>query len=165
MIILSKLLEWVNTPLPVIDQRLKNKLFVNANTLINSKVNNLFSRAVVAVSDQLENDDKLDKLPFKATCIFTDYGKVAIELLEGESAIVMGLIIYPIQKWIDQKYTDLQILICITEELCHYFWSIEDEVEVNYKVLEVIQRIRPESNIQMKDLYNIEWMEANKKDI
>jgi hypothetical protein len=53
---------------------------------------------------------------------------------------VLELVDYPIQRWKNDNYNDIQILTCILEELCHHYWSIKDETLVEYKVTEIMKR-------------------------
>lgn len=141
------------------DHRLNGKLFFSSNVVVPERIRKLFNYVIFGVGEQLEKEGILDNTPFKVNCIFTEYGKITLELDEAQFGNVMGLIIYPIQKWLNSNLSDLQIMVCIAEELCHYFWAIENEVEVNYKVLEVIRNVLPDKNIQMHDIYNVQWME------
>lgn len=157
-----KLVDMVVTQTPI-DNRLVGKVFTGANTEVPERIKNLFTYTCYGVAEQLFEEGILDKIPFLVNCMFTEYGKITLELDEEQFGNVMGLIIYPIKKWLDNNLSDLHILLCMAEELCHYLWSIEDEVEVNYKVLTVIRKILPDKDIQMHDLYNVDWMETESK--
>lgn len=155
-------------PSPSIDNRIFGKVFFCSNTEVPERIKKLFTYTCYGVAEQLQKDELLSKTHSPLNCIFTDYGKVAFELDEEQFGNVMGLIIFPIKKWLENGLSDLHILLCMTEELCHFLWGINDEVEVNYKVLSVIQNIMPAAGIQMSDLYNVDWMEEemskNKKE-
>lgn len=149
----------VNGPGPNIDKRLESKLFVLATTPIPEAMRKLMSMAFWAVAEQLEEDRLLENL-VKVNCFVTNYGDITLKLSDNQLAYVISIINYPIKKWEEQNCGEIHMLMFIIEELCHHYWNIEDEVEVNYKVLEVIKRIVPKT--EMGDIYNIDWMEKEK---
>lgn len=159
-----KIHDTIHTMIPI-DNRLVGKVFMGSNTHIPERIKVLFTGACFGVAEQLSKENKFGTLPFLVNCVFTDYGKVTFELERNQFANVMGVIIYSIKRWSDNNLSDLHILLCMVEELCHYFWGIEDEVEVNYKVLEVVKLILPNKNIEMSDLYNEDWMDNERKKI
>lgn len=143
---------------PIIDKRLEGKLFLLTTVPIEENVRNLLTMGFWGVAEQLEEDGLLADL-VRINCFVTQYGDVSIKLDDNQEGCHMALAIYPVQKWRNLQRTELQMLTCIVEELCHHYWNIEDEVRVNYKVLDIIKRILPNSNIQMSDLYNLQWMQ------
>lgn len=54
----------------------------------------------------------------------------------------MKLALYPIPRLLPHIRSNTLFTI-LAEELCHMIWEIQDEVLVNYKVLEVLQNIDP----------------------
>jgi len=158
---MSRLVGAINTPGPHIDERLVGKLHLLTTIPIQDNIRVLLSQSYRAVAEQLEKEKKLNNI-LNVICIITPYGDFAIQRDNEQLAYCIShLVIYPIQKWIDDNFNDLKILLFITEELCHTFWEIHDEVRVNYKVLEVMKHIMPE--LQMENLYNTKWMEENKQ--
>lgn len=145
---------------PKIDDRLNEKVHILSTVEIPSEIRQIMALSFYAVAEQLEKDNKLDENLY-VNCIISDFGKITIELDDDQYANVISIINYPIEKWKIKNLSQIGILVTITEELAHFFWSITDEVEVNYKVLEIINIVQPQ--IKMEDLYNIEWMENNKR--
>lgn len=82
-----------------------------------------------------------------------------IQLDENQLGMITSLVVYPIYRW--NEFPDNIVCTCILEELCHCLWCIRDEVEVNFKVFEIMKRIYP--MIKMIDLYNVEWMNEELK--
>lgn len=62
-----------------------------------------------------------------------------------------SFIFYPIHRWRSGDYSDMQILVCILEELAHCFWLISDETEVKYRVTEIVNLLLP--GITIEQLY------------
>ncbi|PEM49102.1 hypothetical protein [Bacillus wiedmannii] len=143
---------------PVIDKRIEDKLFLLTTIPIEDDIKRLLTMGFWGTAEQLENDGLLNDLT-KLNCIVTPYGEVSLKMDDEQDGCHMSIAIYPVQKWKDSKRTELQMLTCIVEELCHHYWNIEDEVEVSYKVLDVIRRIMPNDDIKMDKLYNVEWLE------
>lgn len=141
---------------PTIDPRLKNKLYFNTTCELNDKLIKLFSTSIWAVAEELEKEKLLEeeKLISRINCITIDSDEFTIKLDNNQLAMRVSLAVYPIHKW--TKLTDVTICTNIIEELCHHYWNISDEVEVNFKVIKVLKRICP--NIKMGDIYNTEWM-------
>lgn len=145
---------------PQIDERLNGKLILITTTLIPENIGRLMEQSFGAVAEQLEHENKLKDIS-KVYCIITPNGDFTVKRDEKELAYyINNIAVYPIQIWQNELKGDTLVLTCIIEELCHCFWGIYDEVAVNYKVLEVIKRIKPD--IEMSDLYNVNWMEEHK---
>lgn len=157
---MSILVGAITGPGPNIDKRLVGKLFVLATIPIDEDIKKLLAMGFWGVAEQLDSDHLLNNLP-RINCFITPFGDVSINLDDNQFGMHMAMAVYPVQKWRDSNLGELHMLLCIVEELCHHYWNIEDEVEVNYKVLEVIKRIVPKT--EMSDLYNVDWMEKQDK--
>lgn len=138
-----------------IDARIKDKVLLAANSPISEKIAQCIGTSLWAVAEQLEIDGLLDNLT-TVTCIFTRDGKTSIKLDPKELGIYMRIIVYPMEKWNSFKRSpneQLLIYMILIEELAHHFWNIEDEVEVNYKVISIMKHIFPD--IKMSDVYSL----------
>ncbi len=138
-----------------IDKRIKEKVILLANAPISDHVAEYIGQTLWAVAEQLEKDNMLDKIT-TVSCIFTKDGKFSIELDPNSLGVIMRLIVFPMDRWLKSK-NQLSIYIIMMEEFAHHFWNIEDEVEVNYKVLEIINHLFPK--IEMGDIYDLDFME------
>lgn len=149
-----------NVPVPKIDERFNGKLILITTTPIPEKIGRLMEQSFWALAEQLQEEGRLKDIA-KVYCIITPDGDFTIKC-DGKrlAYYISNIVVYPIQIWTDKRYGDILVLTCIIEELCHCFWGIDDEVAVNYKVLEVMKRIK--SDVVMSDLYNIKWMEEHK---
>jgi len=149
-----------DTPIPAIDERLKGKLILATTTLIPEMIGKLMEQSFWAVAEQLQEEGKLKNIS-KVYCIITPDGDFTIKRAEKRLAYyISNIVVYPVRIWLNERYEDILVLTCIIEELCHCFWGIDDEVAVNYKVLEVMKRIK--ADVVMSDLYNLNWMEEHK---
>lgn len=146
---------------PLIDARLNGKIIFNTTIQIPDKVRILMSKSFWAVAEELEQDQKLENITI-VNCIVTSNGDYTIKHDEEQLAYyVYPTIVYPIQNWTDLNCSEVHVLLFVIEELCHHFWNIDDEVEVNYKVHEVMKRIIP--SIKLEDLYNTQWIKEFQK--
>lgn len=62
-------------------------------------------------------------------------------------------VLYPVHRWREKNYNDIQIMTCVVEELAHAIWLIHDEDAVKNKVVEIFRTVYP--NISKNDLYNL----------
>lgn len=159
---MSKLVGGLNTAKPVIDKRLFNKLVLLTTVELKDTIIRVLNLGFWGIAEQLDSEGMLIDIP-RVNCIVTLDGSFSIILDEEQQGCHMSLVIYPIQKWENANYTELKMLTCVVEELCHHFWNIEDEVKVSYKVLEVIRRIFPYKDVKMANLFNIKWLEEQNK--
>ena len=79
---------------------------------------------------------------------FVDSDDITIRFSPEQMGACFTGIYYPVHKWREANYTDQQIITCMTEEMCHVFWCIRDEDQVNFKVLDVLQKGHPELNLE-----------------
>lgn len=151
----------IGAKIPGIDPRIKHKLFFSSTCELSEDLINLFKCSFWAVAEQLEEENLLEdeKAIAYLTCITIDTDEFTIKLDDNQMGMITSLAVYPVHKWINLNR--ISIYVSIIEELCHHYWRIRDEVEVNFKVLEVLKRIFP--NIKMSDIYNTEWMNEELK--
>lgn len=144
---------------PIIDNRLRESISLATTAEVPEEICVLMSKSFKAIADQLEEDNLLKDI-MEVQILVTDRDEITLELFEEELATVISIIIYPIIKWTEARFNDEIMLMFIIEEFAHFYWNIRDEVQVNYKVLEIIQRIIP--TLKMEDIYSIDFMEENK---
>lgn len=149
----------VGARIPVVDKRIAYLVKFTANYQMNNSLIKLFEKSFKAVADQLEQDKLIDKKKQLITCIALNCSEYSFEIQDESYGIIVVNAIYPTYKW--DGLTIYQVYACIIEEMCHFFWEITDELEVNFKVYSIVKQIEP--NIKMQDLYKIEWMENELK--
>lgn len=121
----------------IFNQKLDKKISIFSTFELDPEICVLFSLAFSLLSIQLDNE-KLIEIP-KCNCIITDSDKITLVVEENEIGLSMNLCIFPIYKWVNNKYNKTQILTIILEELCHSILGIEDELIVKKKVLEIMR--------------------------
>lgn len=141
------------------DKRINSKIIIGATTDVDERICKSFHGATVKLADQLEAEGMISDIP-TCYCIFTDEEEVTFTFKENQFGGHIHFCWYPVGKWLKYGSSDKFILVCILEEFCHFYWNIEDEVEVCYKVLAIMQRIS--SKIKLSDLYDDENMEYRK---
>lgn len=144
------------TPNPFVDI-----LYISTTITLEENIKDLFFKSAYLVATQLGKENKLKDLR-KVRCIFSGDNKITFSIGENCAGEKNVFITYPIKKWDEQAYNNLNILTIFTEEFCHHFWNIDDEVEVKQKVLEVLQNETPE--LTLEKLYVTDWMEEYKTD-
>lgn len=149
----------VGAKIPRVDKRVGHLIKFTANYQMNDCLIKLFEESFKAVADQMEQEKLLEIKKQYITCIALNTNTYSFEIQDEAYGIIVVNAIYPTYKW--EGFTYIQIYTCIIEELCHFFWEITDELEVNFKVYEIVKRI--DSNVKMQDLYKIEWMDNELK--
>lgn len=149
----------VGAKIPFIDSRIKNIVYFTSNFQLDVRLIKLFEMCFWALAEQLESEDLLDKKVPYVTCLALNNDMFTIQLDENQLGMITALAVYPIYRW--NGFPDNIVCTFILEELCHCLWCIRDEVEVNFKVFEIMKRIY--LKIKMRDLYNVEWMNEELK--
>lgn len=137
---------------PIIDSRLKNIVYFNSNCFIPEFIITQFEKCFTALADQLESENffENENIPY-VTCIIIEHDMFSIQLEKDVLGSVMSFAVYPMLRW--DGLHEIHICACILEELCHFFWNIRDEKSVNYKVIEVLNRIYP--NVKIDQIYKM----------
>ena len=116
----------------------KDKITVMANDFITALDVRMFRITLNSVKIQLQKDNiDVSSLPH-ANVIFTRDGSFTLE--QNENHIYgyrSNIIVYCMERL---HYVNIPNFTFFTfiEELTHHYWNIEDEIEVKYKVLEII---------------------------
>lgn len=93
--------------------------------------------------------------------IISDSDTISLKLSAEQLAINTHLIFYNLDR-LKPHPEHIQCMIII-EELCHIFWNIKSEFDVNFKVYEITKRIYP--NLKIFDYYNkVAMIEESRKE-
>lgn len=131
----------ITTRVPVVPEELKNKITFAANYALTDFDVVLFTGVLIVINAQLKEDGmNYDDLT-RVNVLFTRNGSFS---MHEESETVLGLhfslAVYPMEILHRVKDPNL-VCFCFIEELVHHYWRIENETDVKYKTLEIIQRI------------------------
>jgi hypothetical protein len=128
------------TTIPMIPEFLNGSLQFVSTHEINEHEAKLFSYGFSLIAKELEFEkiDVNNILGVSAIASLDD--SIELKMESDKSGTQFALVDYPIQRWKNDNYNDIQILTCILEELCHHYWSIKDETLVEYKVTEIMKR-------------------------
>lgn len=115
-----------------------------------------FSIFMLAYQLQCENTKEI----IRCNCVFLNEEEdftVTLDKYENNSEEVamgkfMRFCVFPIKRWYDNKLTDIKIVTSILEELCHMYWSIDDETKVCYKVYDIMNKFYVK--LKITDIYN-----------
>ncbi|MDU8978369.1 MAG: hypothetical protein E7G38_15625, partial [Clostridium perfringens] len=124
--------------IPAIPERLENKLEFRITTELTEEDILLYSTVLIYFDKQLKKDKvNLDYIP-KTFAIFTDDGDIEISLSDTVLGINSNIIIYAIKRFEKLNLPEVLKVSVFLEELCHWAWNIEDEVEVKFKIFEIL---------------------------
>lgn len=141
--------------LPKIPKSLSSILEVVSTFPLHEREAFLLLDALESVEKQFLKDKLEDMKIARTTIIITSDGDVLLSIPKGSFGHYMNqIIIYPVERWRNEKANNLQILTCYIEELCHCIWYLYDEKDVKYKVWEIVQNIKVLENISIDDIYN-----------
>ena len=68
-----------------------------------------------------------------------------------------SLAIYQIEN-LRNTHNERFILFAFVEELVHHYWRIENETEVKYKILEIVQLIDTGITLEMVNGWECQWI-------
>lgn len=149
---MSTLVNAISTVAPHVDERLRGKIVICASCIIPDAICTAMTEVIKAVADQLEKENRAFGDGLAITCIFIPETEFAIKLDKEQIAICIKLAVYPMAK-LCQFIGDKRLYMILAEELCHLIWDISDETLINYKVIEVLEKIFPD--IEMQDVYSV----------
>lgn len=141
--------DFVTTLAPIIPDMLIGKLTIAANYALNENEVKIFSLALNAISAKLQQDGiTKDKLT-TVNAIFTKNGSFSMrEDNANVYASHFSLAIYQLEN-LRNTHNERFILFAFVEELVHHYWRIENETEVKYKILEIVQLIDTGITLEM----------------
>ncbi|MCR1952883.1 hypothetical protein NSA50_17925 [Clostridium sp. DSM 100503] len=142
------------TLVPNVPELLIGKLEFRSTTSLEEYDAKLFSYSLTKIVEQMI-EDKIDlKNVPRTSAVFTDYGQLDLIFEEDTLGTNLNLIVYAVKKWEDLHADEQAKVFIFLEEMCHWIWNITDEVEVKYKVIEILKRIYPgiEVSINSKGL-------------
>ena len=144
-----------------IDNRISSKINIMMTIDIKKHIRLLFQTAFILIAGQLADDGLLENIP-RCNCIITGSDEVVYICDDIEFAgYHINSVIYPVHRWIKMGIKDIHILQTIIEEFTHMYWNIDDEIQVCYKIFEIIKRYNPK--LRMSELYDATWIKNNLK--
>ena len=141
--------DFVTTKIPNIPEILVGKLTMVANYVLNDNEVRIFGLALNAISQKLKQDEINKDDLTNVNVIFTKDGNFAIHQ-DTSSAFAshFSLAIYQLEN-LRKTHNERFVLFAFVEELVHHYWRIENETEVKYKVLEIVQLIDTGITLEM----------------
>ena len=82
----------------------------------------------------------------KVTVIVTNTPNLSFLLDKNACGIFIPLILLPCHLWEEYNLSHVAMMVCVLEELCHYFYAISDEELIKVKVKDVFMKARPKSS-------------------
>lgn len=145
-----QILDFTETPIPlVIPDILQNKLNIIITYLPNERELKIFQLSLFAITKELMNDNIGNQHLTKVNVIFTKDGSFSIyENRDDIFGLHCSFVIYPLER-LRKRNDEYFTIFAFTEELVHHYWRIEDEIEVKYKVLKIVQMVEPKITIDI----------------
>ena len=144
---------------PIVDKRLKDKISFVTTCIIPTNICELFTRAINAIADQLNEEGIMPERVPSITCIFTESDTFSIRFDDNQESVCMTLCVYRLDRILVRE--EIKRLVIIVEELAHIIWNIKNEYKICFKVHGIIRRIIPD--ISITDLYNMQVAEQYKE--
>lgn len=143
---------------PSIPRELSGKVVIRATYALTEHEAFLFTVALNGIVMKMKKESfDLNSLR-QVFVLCTENGEFTFVDNDG-MGYYMPLIILNLGNWRSGNWTDVHILATLVEELCHHFWSIDDEEVVKYKVLEILNSIL-NFEVTFDALYGQRWKEA-----
>ena len=141
----------------IIPKLLKSKINVMANCKLTDREVSIFNACLKCVENHLIKDNIYLSKFFAINVLFSkDGGFSFYENNEDRNAFILYIAIYNMEK-LRICNADWLTAFSYVEELTHYFWNIQDENDVKYKVAEILQDIFPALSIDIMKGLGIEW--------
>lgn len=147
---MSHILDPVSSPCPVVDPRLKGKIFFCTTGIIPEEINLAMSAVIFALANRLDKEGgSFGNFPL--TCVFASTSSFSVEMDDEEQASCFRIAFYPLPR-LRPHIGRFSLYTVLAEELCHLIWDISDETEICFKVLEVVREIFP--SVELSDLFS-----------
>mgnify|MGYP004626107179 FL=1 len=135
----------------IIPDNLKNKILLASSCELTDREKFLFKTSLEATSMMIEKDN-LKKI-HSTNVFFTHSGE--IHFFPDDDMVEIGTHFRAITYRLDilrSVRNDKFIMFAFIEEMAHNFWDIEDEIEVKYKVMDIINQFIPGVTIDTDEL-------------
>ena len=125
---------------------------------LDERIRNLFTVSFEAVNRQLIYEKRFETVPgLPLLCIITQDDTVHLQLGESFGAGTICIAHYCTSRW--DGYSDAHICAFIIEELCHHIWVINNEVNVKFKVIDILRLIFPK--VALNDIYSLQALQED----
>lgn len=138
---------------PAVPASLKSRIQLVTTCTFTTREIVIFSNAFQVFAGYIAGNQDI-KPEAHLTALFLDKDDFSLAL-EGQSdfGLSLSIVIYPLHRWRAVNIGNQCMYACIFEELCHYFFSISDEIAVKYKVAEIMRIIFPD--FEVDSFYNL----------
>ncbi len=117
------------------------KIAIRTAIDLDDRIKEQFKLATIALAQQLREEG----IPIKrkCSCIFIDSDSFTLNLSKKAYAEYRSICVFGIHRWPKILQNNSHILCTILEELCHYYYDLEDGVEIQYKVIDIAKKVYP----------------------
>ena len=134
-------------PGPRTDPRLQKLLTVLTTCEVPEPISQAFFLVTIAIAEQMKKEGIAFNAGLPINCFFIDDRSFTVSLSPDQLAVCMRLAVYPVGVLLSAASQPV-LMMLLAEELCHLIWNMPDEVQINCKVLEVLQNLDPTLTLQ-----------------
>lgn len=139
-----------------------DRMTLSQNHKVSQEIKDSFFDGLTLLARYLDDKQIAVKTLPPVDIVFLNTNELNLELnLKDQYAFVSHMIVFRTN--IMEELNESDLVAIVLEEFCHHFFNIQDEVEVCYKVLEVIQSTSP--HVELYDVYSIHSIEGRKRDM
>lgn len=139
---------------PMVPEELNGKIKFTSNCVLPDRDLELFNIVLEKLVEQMKEEGFIFSKVEKVTIIFTEKNDFELCFEKTEMATYSKLIIYPVIHWQKSNMPEDVKSMAFAEELCHHFWRVDNEEQVLYPTLRVMNRINKDTyfSIKIRDL-------------
>ena len=139
-----KLKHSILTSVPAVPDTISPHLTMLSTCPLTPREYNLVNLSLSLIARYIASGNKIIDT-IHANMVFFNKDELTI-LFDDENTYgnYTAFIMYPLYLWRSKNLSDLQILVCLLEEMCHCFWLIRDELAVKHKVVDVLKLLSPD---------------------
>lgn len=129
------------SPCPVVPKELEGKIKFTTDCVLPERDLYLFNLVLNNLIKQMKEEKFIFSKVQKVTVVFSEKTDFGLFFESSEKATYTKLIVYPVIDWKERDLNENVKIMSFTEELCHHFWRVDDEQQVNYPVFRILNRI------------------------
>lgn len=142
--------KFVPSPCPMVPEELNGKINFTSNCVLPDRDWELFNIVLEKLVEQMKEEEFVFSKVGKVTVVFSEKTDFGLSFESSERATYTKLIVYPVIDWKERDLNENVKIMSFTEELCHHFWRVDDEQQVNYPVYRILNRILEGVNFEEK---------------
>lgn len=109
----------------------------------------IYNKCLLAVAEQLEYENIRKEDLENTNVVFSMDGNYNLQMESITLGFHVDFCFYNLSAIsLDKENDEILIVGCFVEELAHHYWRIDDEIEVKYKIYDILKHIYPDVTIE-----------------